>query len=1359
MIILFIFLLIFKYGLFVFITKEQLALHPNRNLFYGDCGTPQGGNVACYYYLTYLYTGTNCPIGCGDSDGPQLCFGSSVYPFQGTPYGLKNNIAHDCSYYGCDAVWDLKKYHHEGCVASWGNVGYICNGGQCDGSTVCNSVSGKWQNHPGCSPGGSCIENECWYFCNNVWSMNYEQHPGCVNSVSGGGSEYGDCYNNECQWSCGGETSNTPYFHDGCIDDGHCLSKNNCFYACNGVALNNQIDGCLINGLPTGRTCVSSDVIRTELDYSGSQYYYSFVCRYKCNSIYSTISRYHPGCNYHGDCFNEACLCHDQIIPESGGAIVDWSGSPTCSLPDCNSVCVNGVCATANDIIYCDCSDGHIGALCDKCNYTSHYRNQNLECVEYPVCGENETLTLYASGEFDNDYQCDLGLINDCILNDKVIIDLVKYDAERNSLYFSYYPGNPSIVCNDGVCYSTNSTYGICHDSTYGANEDLFGDYKSLNYEGYYFNYTFECNRSTTAECCYFNLTYLDCYSLTCDQQVYYVNYFNASCETEEEIVQNCTLDCGVYQRCALVEYSVGVFTEECVCEDGYYKYDNVTCKEIYYCDGISQFDYSNVCGGNGNCIFHDNCQCHTGYYLFLGECKIITCNGISWNDPNVCSDHGKCVKSSECDNCLDVINNCQLKAIECIAIPINDCSDCEPTFQSCISGCEEYFNYTIDCTGSSPCCFEELSLSDCSDQNDTCDCTIGWTGSNCEIPTCQNKLSTDSSVCNYQNGTCTSPDNCECNDGWQGDECEIVDCDNLCNNHQTCVFNGIEVLCICEDGWSGATCQIPVCDEDCNSTYHKTCYYPNQCICENDYYLYNDTCIPVCTTCDQTVGICTGPHTCECPESGFDDTNGDGSLCTPICAPECNETEQCVYNGESNECVCKYGYTLNNETEICETNCTGGCNLGEQCVVELISGELIASCECADGYFLDNGTLGEYGYCKPGCFPYECCDNSYCCYPDLCCCKDGYYRDVGTLLCVPDCSTLYNNTGCPLHYQCSTPDTCICEDSWSGDNCEIPVCNPKCAQGHEYCNTNLECVCVEEFWTGTNCTTPVCDPECNSTNHKICLLPGYCGCEDGYYMNKNNECIFIYICSGIESYEDAVCNYHGDCVGDDECKCDTGYKNVSGICQIKQCNSKAWNDITVCSSSGTCDIETETCFCSDGYGGIDCEYPECYGFISIDNQTCNGHGVCDLPNYCNCTDDWQGDQCQTPLCDPSCNDHQTCIYLNGTVQCICEPHWGGQFCNVSICLPECDEPSEKCIYPNTCICNQELGYYYNRNTDKCETVDWCYGYLEWDDENVCSGHGDCIANNTCKCEQYYNGDQCDNYLGKFFFNFFLIFF
>jgi hypothetical protein len=46
---------------------------------------------------------------------------------------------------------------------------------------------------------------------------------------------------------------------------------------------------------------------------------------------------------------------------------------------------------------------------------------------------------------------------------------------------------------------------------------------------------------------------------------------------------------------------------------------------------------------------------------------------------------------------------------------------------------------------------------------DDTCECTNGWDGYNCNIPICTGGCG---------NGTCTSPANCTCDDGYSGIDC-----------------------------------------------------------------------------------------------------------------------------------------------------------------------------------------------------------------------------------------------------------------------------------------------------------------------------------------------------------------------------------------------------------------------------------------------------------------------------------------------------------------------------------------------------------------------------------------------------------
>ena len=58
------------------------------------------------------------------------------------------------------------------------------------------------------------------------------------------------------------------------------------------------------------------------------------------------------------------------------------------------------------------------------------------------------------------------------------------------------------------------------------------------------------------------------------------------------------------------------------------------------------------------------------------------------------------------------------------------------------------------------------------------------------------------------------------------------------------------------------------------------------------------------------------------------------------------------------------------------------------------------------------------------------------------------------------------------------------------------------------------------------------------------------------------------------------------------------------------------------------------------------------------------------------------------------------------------------------------------CVAEDTCVC--ELGY----SGMQCESTT-CFG-LSSSDPNVCSGHGTCVALDTCVCEASYSGSECE---------------
>jgi Notch-like protein len=177
-------------------------------------------------------------------------------------------------------------------------------------------------------------------------------------------------------------------------------------------------------------------------------------------------------------------------------------------------------------------------------------------------------------------------------------------------------------------------------------------------------------------------------------------------------------------------------------------------------------------------------------------------------------------------------------------------------------------------------------------------------------------------------------------------------------------------------------------------------------------------------------------------------------------------------------------------------------------------------------------------------------------------------------------------------------------------------------------------------------------------------------------------------ICFGINGLSNAACDYHGDCIfdiyGNPVCSCDTGYKIVDGHCLIMKCNGIPWDNTFVCSNNGDCKIPDEECNCAQSWTGSDCEKPICDAKTNDDPLVCNGRGICDAPNLCNCTDpDWYGNLCEQT--DP------------GVV----------------------DPPTHKCRGEN------EISLYF------------------YDQPQACGPNGWCVAEDTCLCKCLYYGDVC----------------
>eukprot|EP00606_Chrysophyceae_sp_TOSAG23-5_P000871 GSChrysophyteH2.ASY1.ANO1.62.1 assembled CDS len=78
-----------------------------------------------------------------------------------------------------------------------------------------------------------------------------------------------------------------------------------------------------------------------------------------------------------------------------------------------------------------------------------------------------------------------------------------------------------------------------------------------------------------------------------------------------------------------------------------------------------------------------------------------------------------------------------------------------------------------------------------------------------------------------YNNGTCVAPNTCECSEGWTGYNCNTPVCQQTCLHGGNCTQPGI---CTCERGWTGDVCTEPLCAQDCLND--GVCIAPDTCQC-----------------------------------------------------------------------------------------------------------------------------------------------------------------------------------------------------------------------------------------------------------------------------------------------------------------------------------------------------------------------------------------------------------------------------------------------------------------------------------------------------------------------------------------------
>jgi hypothetical protein len=161
-----------------------------------------------------------------------------------------------------------------------------------------------------------------------------------------------------------------------------------------------------------------------------------------------------------------------------------------------------------------------------------------------------------------------------------------------------------------------------------------------------------------------------------------------------------------------------------------------------------------------------------------------------------------------------------------------------------------------------------------------------------------------------------------------------------------------------------------------------------------------------------------------------------------------------------------------------------------------------------------------------PDCFSTmaQCGRTNKACRGGCCMCSEmqWYGTNCDQPLCWPKCK----------NGKCVAPNTCHCDDGYSGESCEIPVCDPPCVGGQGACIAPNVCECFYG-WSGDQCQLPKSTPPCING---VAIAPDVCQCDAGW---GGRICDYPLCLSYPEPSSDCG---HGVCEAPWTCKCDPGW-------------------------------------------------------------------------------------------------------------------------------------------------------------------------------------------------------------------------
>ncbi|CAG5102437.1 Oidioi.mRNA.OKI2018_I69.chr1.g300.t1.cds [Oikopleura dioica] len=1198
--------------------------------------------------------GTNTE--CYNCDGDYTCDCKDGYQFDTNGFDCID--IHECAdvnLHGCAAIADcieLPGSWNCECPAGFEGNGFICHEicpvigcGDNEFCTTMTSTSAGtiFETQCLCNPGferdatGDCIDiNECDDPTQNICDDAIPVEV-CINTA---GSYACGC---PAGYAVGGE----PMLGLVRATTGDCLNINECDYdhRCHPRADCIDTDGsytcsCTGETYGNGKDCPCLDGFAAVNETS------------ECLDIHECDLGIHF-CDVNADCENTYgsydCECKENYF---GDGLRCFETCPVCG--------VNAFCSFIQNTPTCECHTGYAGnpaTICDdidECETGAHICDSYLipeRCVNTIGAHTCECPIGY-KGEGDGD----------CVNINECVDDLHNCDVDADCIDTE---GSFACECKDGFLGNGCFCHPICTNTTCGPNAHCTLADNPGNTDG---DLECRCNNgfeevfgSNPLECVDINECLVDV--LSCDPLledcVNNVGGFECKCKDGfkyPEGENSGSADCININEC---EDQTDDCHRSSLCEDTFGSY-TCTCVNGFIGNGKDCQPECPDCGENGRCVIISQDLPTGGTGLFT-YCKCA--DGYTTNADGKCEDVDECL--------LDLCG----PNTDCENFPGSYLCPCADGFtENAVGICDDVDECSLDpnpCDGNADCLNTFGSY--------LCTCNEGYAGDGeCCKPECPD--------CGI-NAHCVIENNqssCVCKAGYDGDplvECEDVDeCDNLMNDcwitNDLCVNLPGSYLCTCPDGFARDP-DTGICEDrdECSDTTHNC---GTNAICENT----------------------EGSWTCECP-TGYE---GNGLFCVSKkeivrCTEDCLDTEQCVYDLDSDEyrCECAAGY---------EADVDGVCVDINECKAVV----------CDAGYTCTNYPGGYDCVCPPG-FEHDpitstCIDIDECLTKQHDCAETAFCTNLsGSYLCT--CETGYTGNGrtCEKTVICGEIDLChptaTCDELTSAQDLYSCTCPPgTTGNGFDKCEDNVA----------------VCEPSCGTG--KMCVLgsngQGICICQEGYEAKADGSC------SDVDECETIGCSNGMECVnlpGSFQCLCAPGTEaKISSTGDVVCGDTNECSADNMCSSNANCidlnmavDGEPYRCECKEGYHGT--------------GTTC-----CDT-NEC-------GDESH------NCDENATCKNTEGSYECYCKTGWEG---NGKQCNPICPEKQKIGADGETCECKN--GY---RPVDppgdelECEDIDECTEELHNCDVNgiclntdgsyICDGcvdpwHGSGYKNECCEEE------------------------